>query len=145
MICCFPLLLLISSLSLIFVNLIMCLDMFLLGFILYRTLHFLVLNECFLSHVSEVLGYYFIKYFLRPFLSFSGTTVMPLVCLMLSQRSPRLTSSLFILISLFCSVAVIFTILASSTLICSSTSFILLFIPSSVFSLQLCIVLRYAF
>jgi len=35
----------------------------------WGSLHFLDLNECFLSHVREISGYYLFKYFLRPFLS----------------------------------------------------------------------------
>ena len=58
------------SLSLIFVNLItMCLSVFLLGFILPGTLHFLDLGGYFLSHVREVFNYSIFKYFLRSFLS----------------------------------------------------------------------------
>ena len=60
----------IFSVSLIFVSLItVCLSMFLLGFILPRTLCFLDLGDCFLSHVREVFSYYLLKYFLRSFLS----------------------------------------------------------------------------
>ena len=54
--------------SLIFVSLSsMCLSMFLLGLILYGTLSFLDLGNCFLSHVMEVFRYYVFKYFLRLF------------------------------------------------------------------------------
>ena len=56
-----------------------------------------------------------------------------LVHLILSQRSLRLPSVLFILFTLFCSSEVISTILSSSSLICSSASDILLLIPSRVF------------
>ena len=56
-----------------------------------------------------------------------------LVHLMLSQRSLRLASILFILFSFFCCAAVISTILSSSSLIRSSASVILLLIPSRVF------------
>ena len=56
-----------------------------------------------------------------------------LVRLMLSQSSLSLSPILFILSSLFCSVAVISSILFSSSLICSSGSVILLLIPSRVF------------
>ena len=42
--------------------------MFLLVFILYGTVCFLDLSECFLSHVREVFGCNIFKYFLRPFL-----------------------------------------------------------------------------
>ena len=46
----------------------MCFGMFLLGFILYGTLCFLALSECFLSPIRESFDYNFFKYFLRPFL-----------------------------------------------------------------------------
>ena len=61
-----------------FVNLInLCLGMILPGFILYRTLHFLDLGDCFLSHVMEVLSYYLFKILLRPFLSPSSPSGTP--------------------------------------------------------------------
>ena len=56
-----------------------------------------------------------------------------LVRLMLSQRSLSLSSILFILFSLFCSVIVISTILSSRSLIRSSASVILLLIHSREF------------
>ena len=60
----------ISPLSLIFVSLInMCLDVFILGFILYGTLYFVDFGDWFLSNVKEVFSYYLFMYFLRPFLS----------------------------------------------------------------------------
>ena len=66
------------SLSLIFANLItMCLSVFLLGFLLYRTLRFLNLGGYFLSHVREVFHYNLFKYFLRP-LSLSLLLLGPL-------------------------------------------------------------------
>jgi len=74
----FPLFLLIFYQSLIFVCLItMCLSVFLLGFILPGTLcaSWTWLTN-FLSHVREVLSYYLYKYFLRSFLSSSGTSIM---------------------------------------------------------------------
>ena len=58
----FPLLLLIYSMSLIFVSVInMCLSMFLLGFILYGTLC-TSWTWVFPFHVREVIGYYLFKY-----------------------------------------------------------------------------------
>ena len=54
-----------------------------------------------------------------------------LVHLILSQRSLRASSVLFILSSLFCSSEVISTILSSSSLIRSSASDVLLLIPSA--------------
>ena len=56
--------------------------------------------------------------------------------LILSQRSLRLSSVLFILFTLFCSSEIISTILSSSSLIRSSASDILLLIPSRVFCLE---------
>ena len=91
----------ILSLSLIFIILIaMCLCVFLLAFILPGNLHFLDLIEYFLSHVREVFCYYLCKYYLGSFLSSpSGTPIMQmLVCLMLSQRSLRLSSVFFFFI-----------------------------------------------
>ena len=68
------------------------------------------------------------------FSSSSGTPIIRmLVHLILSQRSLRLSSSLFILFSVFCSVVVISTILSSRSLIHSSASVILLLIPSREF------------
>ena len=64
--------------------------------------------------------------------SHCGFPVM-LVRLILSQGSLRLSSVLFILFTLFCSSAIISTILSSSSLIHSSASDILLLIPSRVF------------
>ena len=59
------------SLPLIFVSLIaLCLSVSLPGFILPGTLCFLDLVDYLLSHVREVFGCYFLKYFLRSFLSF---------------------------------------------------------------------------
>ena len=137
-ICCFSLAAFnIFSLYLIFdssVNL--CLGMFLLGFILYETLcaswTWLTIFFPILGKFSTIISS---NIFSVPFLfsSSSGTPVIQmLVCLMLSQRSLRLSSILFILFSLFCS-AVISTLLFSRSLICSSASFILLLIPSREF------------
>ena len=116
----------ILSLSLIFVSLItICLSVCLLGFILSGTLCFLDFVDYFLSHIQEVFSYYLFKqfprkqkYFSGPF-SFSSPSGTPLlrmfVHLMLSQRSLRLSSFLFILFSIFCSLAVISTILMGGT------------------------------
>ena len=74
---------------------------------------------------------------------FSSSSVTPiiqmLVCLILSQKSLKLSSVLFILFALFCSSEIIFTILFSSSLIRSSASIadILLLIPSRVFLISL--------
>ena len=91
----------------------------------------------FLSHVREVFSYYLFKYFLGFFLFPCGSPIMWMImCLMLSQRSLRLSSffccCFFILFSIFCSVVVISTILSSRSLIHPSASGILLWIPSNV-------------
>ena len=98
-------------------------------------LSFLDLIDYFLSHVGEVFNYNFFKNFLSAFLSSSSGTAMTqtLVHLILAQRSLRLSSILFILFLLFCSSAVICTILSYSSLLCSSASVILLLVPSRVF------------
>ena len=128
----------ILSLWLVFVSLIsMCLGIFLLGFILYGTLcaSWTWLNISFpmLSKFSTIISS---KFFWCSFFSSSssGTPIIQiLVHLILSQRSLRLFSVLFILFTLFCSSEVIFIILSSSSLICSPASEILLLIPSRVF------------
>ena len=124
----------IFSLYLIFDRLIyMCLGMFLLGFILYgifcASWTWLTISSPLLEKFSSIISS---NIFSDPFfISSSGTPIIQmLVCLMLSQRSLRLSSILFILFSLFCSVAVISTILSSRSRICSSASVILLLIPS---------------
>ena len=66
------------------------------------------------------------------------------MCLILSQRSLRLSSVLFIIFTLFCSSEVISTMLSSSSLIRSSSSDILLLLHSrllldSVIMLCLCV------
>ena len=129
--CCFSLVAFnILSLCLVFVSLIsLCLGVFLLGFILYGTLcpsGF----DYFLFHVGRIFNYNLLKNFLIPFFfSSSGTPIIRMsVHLIWSQRSLRLSSALFILFTLFCSLEVISTILSSSSLIHSSASDILLLI-----------------
>ena len=74
------------------------------------------------------------KIFSYPFFFSSSETpiIQKMVHLVLSQRSLKLSSVLFILFTLFCSSEVISTILSFSSLICSSASDILLLIPSKV-------------
>ena len=135
--CCFSLdAFNILSLCYVFVSLIsMCLGMFLLGFILYRTLcaswTWLTISFSMLGKFSAIISS---KNFSYPFFY---SSVWMLVCLILSQRSLRLSSVLFILFTLFCSSEVISTTLSSSSLICSSVSDILLLIPSRVFLISI--------
>ena len=101
---------------------------------LWYSLRFLDLGDSFLFHVND-LGYYVFRYFLRPFLSsLFGISIMWIfVLLILIWKYLKLSLFLFIFFSVFCSAAVILTILPSSSLICSSPSLILLLIPSNVF------------
>ena len=126
----------ILSLCLVFVSLIsMCLG-FPFEFILYGTLcisriwltiSFFMLEEFSTIISSKIFSYPF-------FFSSSGTPISQmLVCLILFQRSLRLSSVLFILFTLFCSSEVICTALSSSSLVHSSASGILLLIPSRAF------------
>ena len=129
--CCFSLAAYnILSLCLVFVSLIsMCLGVFLLGFILYGTLctswTWLTISFTMLGKFSTIISSKISSY--PFFFSSSGTPIIQiLVHLILSQRSLRLSSVLFILFTLFCSSEIISTILSSSSLIRSSASDILL-------------------
>ena len=127
----------IFSLYLIFDSLIsMCLVVFLLGFILYGTLcsywTWFTISFPVLGKFSTIISSHI---FWNPFfLCSSGSPLIRmLVHLILSQRSLRLSSILFIIFSLFCPVAVISTIVSSRSLVGFSASVILLLIPSRVF------------
>ena len=100
----------------------------------WGSLGFLDLSDYFLPHFREVFNYYLLKYFLMVFLfvifwdaydSNVGVT--------LSQRSLRLSSFLLIRFSFFLPDSFISTILSSTSLILSSASVILLFVPCRVF------------
>ena len=127
----------ICSLYLIFVNLInMCLGVFSLGFILLGTpvswtwviISFPILGKLSTIISSSIFSWYF-------FLSSSSGTPMirMLGHLTLSQRSLELPSFLLVHFSFFLSDSFISTILSSTSLILSSASVILLFVPSRVF------------
>ena len=128
----------ILSLCLVFVSFIsICLGIFPLGFILYGILCaswiWLIISFFMLGKFSTIISS---QIFSCPFfLSYSSGTplIQMLVHLILSHRSLKLSSVLFILFTLFCSSEVISTILSSSSLIRSSASDILLLIPSKVF------------
>ena len=129
--CCFSLAAFnIPSLCLVFVSLIsMCLGVFLLGFILYGTLHdsciwltnsFSMLGKFSTVISSKIFSYHFL-FFCEPYIFNVGAfDIVPEVS----------DSVLFILFTLFCSSEVISTVLSSSSLIYSSASGILLLIPS---------------
>ena len=120
--CCFSLAVFNTlCLCIVFVNLInMCLGMFLFGFILYGTLcascTWLTISFSMLGKFSTIISS---KFFSNNFFfSSSGIPIIwMLVCLISSHRSLRLSSVLYILFTLFCSLEVISTILSSSSLI----------------------------
>ena len=113
----------------------MCLSVFLLGFILYGTLHFLDLGGSFLCHVREVFDYNLFKYFLGSFLSLFSFWDPYNANVVALNVVPEVSQAVFISFhsfSLVCSAAVNSTILSSRSLIRSSASVILLLIPSGV-------------
>ena len=128
----------ILSLFLIFVSLIsMCLGIFLLRFILYGTLcaswNWWNISFSMLGNFSTIISSKIFVFTFFLFSSFGNPVTQMLVHLILSQTSLRLSSVLFILLTLFFSSKVISTILSSSSLIYSYASDILLLIPSRVF------------
>ena len=116
----------------------MCFSMFLLGFILPGTLctswTWLTISFPMLGIFSVIISLnILLGHFSLPFPS--GNPIMQmLVCLTLSQMSLRLYSFsfFFILFSIFCFTTVIYIILSSRSLICSSASVILLLVLSRV-------------
>ena len=122
----------------------MCLGLFLFGFILYGTLcaswTWVAISFPMLGKFSTIISS---NIFSDPFFfsSSSGTPIVQMLVHLMSQTSLRLSSILFILFSLFCSLAVISTVLSSSSLIHSSASVILLLIPSRVFLISVIVLL----
>ena len=114
----------------------MCFSMFLLGFILPGTLHFLDLVDSFLSHVRDIFSYYLSEYFLgsvlSPFSFWEPYNANVGVFNIVPSVSWAVFIFFFILFSIFCFTTVIYTILSSKSLICFSASVILLLVPSSV-------------
>ena len=113
----------------------------------WDSLHLLDLIDYFLFHVGQIFNYSLFKNFLIPFLFlfFCYPIIRMLVCFILSQRSLRLSSVCFILLTSFCSSEVIYTILSSSSLIHSSASDILLLIPSRVFLISVIVLSLYVY
>ena len=111
-------------LSLTFVSLItVCLGAFLIGFIFPGTLCFLNLFDYFLPHVWDVFSYYLFKYFLRSFLSLFSFWEPYNANVGTLNIFPEVSYAVFIsfiYFSIFCSAAVISTILYSRSFICSS-------------------------
>ena len=123
----------------------MCLDVFLLGFILCGTLF---ASWTWLTSSSSMLGKFSTitssKIFSYPFFfsSYSGTSIIQMFFLsILSQRSLRLSSVLFnfffFFFTLFCFSECFSTIFSSRSLIRSSVSDILLLISSGVFLISI--------
>ena len=77
--------------------------------------------------------------------SSSGTPIMRIVCLILSQGYLRLSSVLFILFTLFCSSEVISNILSYRSLIYSSALDILLLLPSRLFLISVIVLSVYVY
>ena len=147
--CCFSLdAFNILSLCLVFVSLIsMCLGVFILGFILYGTLcpfwTWLTISFSMLGKFSTIISSKIFSYSFFFFYSSWTPIIWMLEHLILSQRSLRLSSVLFILFTLFCSSKVISTILSSCSLIHSSALDILLLIPSRVFLISVIVLFVY--
>ena len=141
-VCCFSLAAFnILCLSLILVRLItMCLGVFLLGVIvpgmLCASWTWLTISSPMFGKFSAIIS---LNIFSGPFFSPSGTPILQMLVCLMSQRSLRLSSFLFILFSIFCSAAVMSTILSSRSLIRSSASVVLLSIPSSALFTSVCL------
>ena len=118
----------IFTLYLVFVSLINTYLVSLRVCLVWNSLHFLGLDGYFLSHVTVIFNFHLL-YIFSDLFSSSGTPIIQmLLCLILSQKSLRISSIHFILFfffSLFCSLSVISIILSSSSLIGSSWSVIL--------------------
>ena len=130
--CCFSLTAFsILYLCSVFVSLIsVCLDVFLLGFVLYGTLcafwTSLTISFSMLGKFSTIISSKIFSYTIF-FSSSSGTPIIQmLVHLIWSHSSLRLSSALFILFTLFCSSEVISIILSSNSLIRSASDILLL-------------------
>ena len=126
----------ILSLSLIFVSLItMCLSVFLLGFILPGTLcaswTWLTISFPMFSKLSAIISSIFSQVLSLSLFSFWDPYNVNVGAFNVVPESLRLLHCFSLFFSIFCSVAVISTILSSGSFIYSA-SVILLLIPSSV-------------
>ena len=113
-----------------------CVGVFLLRFILYGTpsvsWSWLAISLSMLGKFLTIISSKIFSYHLL-YSSFSGKPIIGILThLILSQRSLRLPSVIFICFTLFCSSEAFSTLLSSSSLIRSSAANILL-IPSKVF------------
>ena len=138
----------IFSLYSIFVSLLICvLYISLWVYPVWDSLGFLDLGGYFLFHGREVFNYKSPQIFSHN-LSFSFLLLDPynlnVGMFNIVPEVSELSSVLFILVSLFCSSAVVSVILSSSSLICSSASVILLLI-ASIFNFTNCVVRRCLF
>ena len=104
-------------------------------------LGFLDLGDYFLPHFREVFNYYLLKYFLMVFLfvfffwdPYDSNVVVFTIVLEVSEIVISFNFSFFL------SDSFISTILSSNSLILSSASVILLFVPSRVFYIIYCII-----
>ena len=93
--------------------------------------------------VTEFFFFFFLEWVAIAFSASSGTPIIRIVCLILSQGYLRLSSVLFILFTLFCSSEVILT--SSRSLIHSSASDILLLIPSRLFLISVIVLSVYVY
>ena len=122
----------------------MTLGMFLLEFVLFKTLCFLDVGDYFLSHIRNVFDCYLFKYFVASFpslLLFWDPYNSHVGLFNVVPEVSGLFSFLFIIIifSLLCSTAEVSTILSSRSFICSSFLVVLLLISlfASIFPFQL--------
>ena len=98
----------------------------------WDSLGFLDLGDYFCPHFREVFNYYLLQYFLRVFLSSSGTPMIRAFNIVPEVFEVVLISFNFFFL-FFLSVSFISTFQSSTSLILSSASIILLFVPSRVF------------
>ena len=122
-----------------------CLGVSFVGVIFLLSLCLLYVDACFLPHTREVFSYNSFKYVPCPFVSLFSlwdTCNMDVLCLMLHQRSHRLSSFILIPFSFFCSALVISFTPSYRLLIHSFVSSPLLLTPSSEFFISIIVFFR---